>query len=325
MTSTRMSSAITLTLTFTFLTLSLAKKGKIAVYWGQEGGDSGSEDTLSSTCEFGNYDIVLVSFLDTFGCGRTPSLNLHTHCGIHTCTPCTTLHTQIQHCQKNGVKVFLALGGPRGSYSLCSTGDAKVVSNYLYGNFLSGESGPLGSVVLDGIHLHIENGGSYLHWEDLLHELYKIKERGFTFYLSSAPLCFLPDRYLDRAIKTGYFDYIFIRFYNCPTCQYSSSSNASFLLDSWNAWSFYVSPNTSLLMGLPGAPDAALNGGYIPTQNFINDVLPYIQQTPSYGGVALWDRSRDVQTRFSNLIKPLVLDSTETMWSVISNSSCICM
>ncbi|CAJ1967850.1 unnamed protein product [Sphenostylis stenocarpa] len=320
-----MGSLIAVTFTFTLLTLAMAKTGKIAVYWGQDKGDG----TLSSTCESGNYEILLLGFLNTFGCGRTPSLDLDAHCGDHTSVPCTRLGTQIQSCQKKGVRVFLALGGPSGSYSLCSSGDAKVISNYLYGNFLSGQSGPLGSVTLNGIHFHIQTSGSFLHWEHLVQELYIIRERGNTsnhnfFHLSASPQCFIPDPYLDKAIKTGNFDYIFVHFYNNPTCQYYSSGDSSWLLDSWNAWNFYVSADTWLFLGLAAAPDAAPNGGYIPPQILVRDVLPYMHQASSYGGVVLWDRSRDVQTRYSNLIKPQVLHLTKTLSSVTATSPSLC-
>ena len=138
-------------------------KGGIAIYWGQNNGDG----TLTATCDTGNYEIVILAFLNTFGCGRTPDWNFAGHCGSW--NPCTKLQPEIVHCQQKGVKVFLSLGGAIGSYSLCSAEDAKEVANYLYNNFLSGQYGPLGSVTLDGIDFHIEE--SELYWDDLAREL----------------------------------------------------------------------------------------------------------------------------------------------------------
>ncbi|QHO36493.1 hypothetical protein S245_031533 [Arachis hypogaea] len=57
---------------FFLLALSSAHaKGGIAIYWGQNNGDG----TLTSTCDTGNFEIVLLAFLYTFGCGTTPDWN----------------------------------------------------------------------------------------------------------------------------------------------------------------------------------------------------------------------------------------------------------
>ncbi|CAI8589789.1 unnamed protein product [Vicia faba] len=49
----------------------------ITIYWGQNLGDG----SLSSTCNTGNYKIVLLAFLNVFGAGRTPIWNFAGHCG----------------------------------------------------------------------------------------------------------------------------------------------------------------------------------------------------------------------------------------------------
>ncbi|KAJ1388463.1 Glycoside hydrolase superfamily [Sesbania bispinosa] len=70
------------------------------------GGQNNGDGTLTSTCNTGNYEIVLLSFLTTFGCGKTPQWNFAGHCGDW--SPCTKLQLEIQHCQHKGVKVFLS-------------------------------------------------------------------------------------------------------------------------------------------------------------------------------------------------------------------------
>jgi len=45
--------------------------GNIAIYWGQNLKDG----TLTSTCDTGNFKIVLLAFLNVFGGGRVPSWN----------------------------------------------------------------------------------------------------------------------------------------------------------------------------------------------------------------------------------------------------------
>ncbi|XLT10583.1 hypothetical protein HN51_056376 [Arachis hypogaea] len=274
---------LTLLLFFLFTLSSAHAKGGIAISWGQNNGDG----TLTSTCDTGNFEIVLLAFLDTFGCGTTPELNFAGHCGPW--FPCDNLQPEIEHCQRNGVKVFLSLGGTFGPYALCSPEDAKNVSDYLYNNFLSGKTGPLGSVYLDGIDFHID-----------ARELDTHRKQDRYFYLSAAPQCFFPDYYLDDAIRTWLFDYIFVQFYYNRRYQYD-------IFSSWNTWTSYVKLNNTVFMGLPAAHDAAPRGIYISPQFLCSDeILPIIKQTPNYGGVMLWDRFGDANNHYSDQIKDCV-------------------
>ncbi|KAJ1385399.1 Glycoside hydrolase family 18, catalytic domain [Sesbania bispinosa] len=308
---------ILIVLSLLTINTSEATTGGIAIYWGQNNGDG----TLTSTCDTGNYEIVLLSFLTTFGCGRTPQWNFAGHCGDW--SPCTKLQPEIEHCQQKGIKVFLSLGGASGSYSLCSTEDAKEVANYLFSNFLTGQSGPLGSVTLDGIDFDIE-GGSNLYWDDLAKELDALRQTNNYFYLSAAPQCPIPDYYLDKAIKTGIFDYVFVQFYNNPPCQYSDG-NTGPLFQSWDAWTSLVLTNNTVFMGLPASTDAALSGGYIPPQVLISEVLPYIKQTPNYGGIMLWSRFQDVTNHYSDQIKDYVPQYVLRFVKTVSNAISDCV
>ncbi|KAJ1388467.1 Glycoside hydrolase family 18, catalytic domain [Sesbania bispinosa] len=290
---------ILIVLSLLTINTSEATTGGIAIYWGQNNGDG----SLRSTCDSGNYEIVLLSFLTTFGCSRTPQLNFAGHCSDW--IPCTKLQPEIEYCQyEKNVKVFLSLGGATGSYSLCSPEDAKEVANYLFSNFLAGQSGPLGSVFLDGIDFDIEDG-SNLYWDDLAKELDALRQTNANnyFYLSAAPQCPIPDYYLDKAIKTGLFNYVFVQFYNNPPCQYSDG-NTGPLFQSWDDWTSLVLPNNStVFMGLPASSDAASSGGYIEPDKAISEVLPYTKQASNYGGIMLWSRFQDVQNQYSDQIK----------------------
>ncbi|XP_015878159.1 acidic endochitinase-like [Ziziphus jujuba] len=285
-------SSILLLFLVVFSAFKPSQAGGIAIYWGQ----NGNEGTLADTCNSGNYQFVNIAFLTTFGNGQTPVLNLAGHCDPSAGT-CTSLSADITSCQGKGIKVLLSIGGGVGSYSLSSAEDAKQVSDYLWNNFLGGQSSsrPLGDAVLDGIDFDIE-AGSGQFWDELARSLNGHTER--KVYLAAAPQCPFPDDNLKGAIQTGLFDYIWVQFYNNGQCQYGGDTNK--LLSSWNQWT--ASPTQQLFMGLPAAPEAA--PGFIPSDVLISQVLPTIKSSPKYGGIMLWNRQFD--TDYSNAIKASV-------------------
>lgn len=266
----------------------------IATYWGQYTDETG----LADTCATGNYQFVNIAFLNIFGNGQTPALNLAGHCDTRPeSNTCTRLSSDITACQNRGIKVLLSLGGEKGTYSLASPDNAKEVADYLWNNFLGGQSSsrPLGNAILDGIDFDIESG-SVQYWDDLARALsgYSSQRK---VYLSAAPQCPIPDNYLDTAIKTGLFDYVWIQFYNNEQCQYTNSVDN--LLARWNEWTSV--PANQIFLGLPAAPEAANSGGYMPADVLVSQVLPIIKNSPKYGGVMLWNRFFD--TDYSSAIK----------------------
>nr|XP_027063467.1 acidic endochitinase-like [Coffea arabica] len=272
----------------------------IAVYWGQ----NGNEGSLEGACRSGNYDYVNIAFLVSFGSGQTPELNLAGHCIP---SPCTFLSSEIEVCQSLGIKVFLSLGGSspgqgRGQI-LASPEDARDVAAYLWNNYLGGQSDsrPLGAAVLDGIDFDIEYG-SNLYWDVLAEALFNYSTAERKVYLSAAPQCPIPDGYLDTAIQTGFFDYVWVQFYNNAPCQYTSG-DPSKLFASWDQWASYTGVNT-LFLGLPAAEAAAPSGGYIPPEVLVEQILPVVQSYPKYGGVMLWSRYYD--QNYSTAIRPYV-------------------
>ncbi|KAJ1689617.1 hypothetical protein LUZ63_013772 [Rhynchospora breviuscula] len=270
-----------------------AQAGSIAVYWGQNGG----EGTLADTCATGNYQYVMLAFLTTFGNGQTPVLNLAGHCDPPSGT-CTSLTSDIQSCQSRGIKVILSLGGATGSYQLTSTSDAQSVADYLWNNYLGGNSSsrPLGSAVLDGIDFDIE-GGSSDYYGDLANYLSQYSSQGNKVYLTAAPQCPFPDTYVGPALQTGLFDYVWIQFYNNGQCQYSSGDTTN-LVNSWNTWTSSIKA-TNMFLGIPASPSTP---GYIPPNDLTSQVLPAIQGSSLYGGIMIWDRYADVQNNYSGQV-----------------------
>ncbi|XP_039172454.1 acidic endochitinase-like [Eucalyptus grandis] len=259
--------------------------GEITVYWGQNGG----EDSLADTCASGNYDIVNLAYLDVFGNGQAPVLNLAGHCDPPS-GGCTGLSSDINSCQARGVKVMLSIGGSSGSYYLASAEDAKEVATYLWNNFLGGQSSsrPLGDAVLDGIDFDIVKGTDQ-HWDDLATYLSAHSSSGKKVYLAAAPQCPYPDAWLAVALQTGLFDYVWVQFFNNPPCEYNSG-NITNLQNAWNQWT----SNTAgkIFLGLAASLDAA-NNGFIPASDLISKVLPAIKGSANYGGVMLWSKYYD--------------------------------
>ncbi|KAL9324016.1 hypothetical protein ACSQ67_008873 [Phaseolus vulgaris] len=242
--------------------------------------------------------LFLSLFSHSYGAGIAVYWGQNGHCNPLS-NGCQGLSSDITTCQNGGVKVLLSLGGGAGSYSLNSAEEANQLATYLWDNFLGGQSGsrPLGDAVLDGIDFDIESGGGE-HWDELARAL-----NGFSsqrkVYLSAAPQCIIPDQQLDSAIKTGLFDYVWVQFYNNPSCQYSSG-NTNNLISSWNQW--ITVPASQVFMGLPASEAAAPSGGFVPADVLTSQVLPQIKQSSKYGGLMLWSRFFDLQNNYSNQI-----------------------
>ncbi|WRX11578.1 Glycoside hydrolase family 18 [Theobroma cacao] len=283
----------TIALLIFFVAVALSKTSYaafISTYWGQ----NVSEGTLKEACDTGIYDIINIAFLNVFGGGRTPSMNLAGHCDPPSGT-CVIFGEQIRYCQRLGIKVLLSLGGAIGTYGLTSKDDAQSVADYLWETFLPGRTspGPLGDATLDG--------ASNLYYDDLVRFL---KEKSESVYLSAAPQCPFPDYHLGPAIDTGLFDAVGVQFYNNPPCQYHDGIFDD-LIKSWNQWTTSINV-TNILMGLPAAEDAAPAGGYITVGNLTSYVLPVIKKSAKYGGVMLWSRSFDKETGYGASIKPFI-------------------
>ncbi|VVA11219.1 Hypothetical predicted protein [Prunus dulcis] len=268
----------------------------VAVYWGQ----NGNEGTLAETCATRKYKYVNIAFLDKFGNGQTPEINLAGQCNPAS-NGCTIVSSGITSCQSQGVKVLLSLGGGIGNYSLASPADARAVADYLWHNFLGGKkstSRPLGDAVLDGIDFDIELGSTQ-YWDVLARSLKAYSKPRRAVYLAGAPQCPFPDKFLGGALNTGLFDYVWVQFYNNPQCQYSSG-NTDNLINSWNKWTTSIKAGL-IFLGLPAAPEAA-GSGFIPATVLNSEVLPVIKKSPKYGGVMLWSKFYDDQSGYSSSI-----------------------
>ncbi|CAK7348789.1 unnamed protein product [Dovyalis caffra] len=274
------------------------KAGSIVVYWGQDG----REGTLTSTCASRKYDIVNIAFLSIFGNGRKPQINLAGHCDPSS-NGCQKVSNDIRNCQNQGIKVMLSIGGGTSGYTLTSDAEARGVAEYLWNNFLGGRSNsrPLGDAVLNGIDFDIEGGK--LHYVALATRLSELSRGGRKVYLTAAPQCPFPDDWLDDALATGLFDYVYIQFYNNRPCEFNANNPKKFK-DSWSQWTSSV-PAQKFFVGLPASQQAA-GSGYVGTDLLKSQVLPFVKGSSKYGGVMLWNKYHDDRNGYSSQIRSSV-------------------
>ncbi|KAK1283157.1 hypothetical protein QJS10_CPB21g01799 [Acorus calamus] len=207
-------------------------------------GQDRREGSLTA-CTTKNYAYVNIAFLSVFGSGTTPTLNLAGHCDP----------------------------------------SAGTLADYIWNNYLGGSSSnrPLGAAVLDGVDIAIESGVS-AHYDELARFLSAANTtRGRKVYLSAAPQCPYPDASLGPALTTGLFDYVWVQFFNNPPCEYGGSGNVSNsnLVKSWKQWTMSVRAG-KIFVGLP-ASTAAVGSGYIPPATLTSQVLPAVNESPTYG------------------------------------------
>ncbi|GMN44485.1 hypothetical protein TIFTF001_013678 [Ficus carica] len=181
--------------------------GGIAIYWGQKG----SEGTLSQTCATGKYSIVNIAFLNIFGNGQTP-----------TNQPRWPLQPGSQHLHRRQRRHKKLLKPRNQGDALHRRRYRTLLSVICYGC----------DAVLDGIDFDIKLGSTE-YWDNLARYLKGYSNLERPAYLTAAPQCPFPDRFLGNALNTGLFDYVWVQFYNNPPCQYPSGAIDG-LLNSWS-------------------------------------------------------------------------------------------
>ena len=268
-----------------------AALGNIAVYWGQ-GGDS--EGSLREACKSGNYDIIILQQLIVYDDGRTPELNLGRHC-----SDCTNLEKQIKYCQSKDIKILLQIGQVQKTQNAVAANSedaAKKLAKYLLKNFLSGQSGPLGEVSLDGIDMASVPEGNNLKFDQLVEALNGSSET--KIYLSASPFCVYPDYYLNNAIQTEKLDFIFVQFFYQNPCIYTDG-DAENLFKAYKTWTKNV-PESLIFLVVPASPDLE---GYIEPRVLNKEIIPVVSEASNYGGIGIFDRHFDKIRQYSSKIK----------------------
>ncbi|KAJ2554371.1 Chitinase 2 [Coemansia sp. RSA 1933] len=268
----------------------------LAVYWGQNTlatvtDGSANEQQLSDYCSNADApDVIMIAFNDVFT--ESPQLDLADHCqktfSGSVMLDCQSMADQISDCQKKGIKIILSMGGASGAYSIDSNATGEAYAQTVYDTYLGGNNAsvqrPFGDAVLDGIDLDIE-GGEPTGYAAFTNKLHQISPNST---ITGAPQCPFPDTYLGDALDNGWFDAVWVQFYN-NVC--SPDNTDQFNFDTWANWATTKSQNKNVkvYIGSPACQKCAgsgflgatkLSSVYTSTKSKFSDVL---------GGVMLWD------------------------------------
>ncbi|GAB4860792.1 hypothetical protein Ancab_035955 [Ancistrocladus abbreviatus] len=160
---------------------------------------------------------------------------------------CKSLSNDIRNCQNRGITVLLSIGGGAGSYTVTSQNDAVAVAQYLWDNFLGGHSN------------NRPLGDAVLDGIN-----FDIEQGGSQYYTDLAGK-------LYQLVQGG-------------ECEFSPSNPNAFK-SSWSQWISSIRAK-KFFVGLPASPSAAENG-FVGANYMNSQVLPFVKQSPKYGGVML--------------------------------------
>ncbi|KAJ1278983.1 hypothetical protein BS78_04G120100 [Paspalum vaginatum] len=291
------------------------RTGQLTVFWGR----NKAEGTLREACDTGLYNTVVISFYSVFGHGRY-WLDLSGH-------PLAGVGADIKHCQQSkGIPVFLSIGGGGRNYSLPSSASAEAVAVHLWNAYLGGGSSdvhrPFGDAVLDGIDFYIDHAGSsssnYAELArrlDYFNSMYYHATKKYV-RLTATPRCAFPDARVERALQTGLFERIHVRFYGDDKCSYKNGGTDG-IVEQWEKWTARY-PKSQMYVGLAAAESGVPEGAPPPVEVYLKylyyDLLPKVQKAPNYAGVMIWDRFTDKNTGYSTAVKG---------WASCSYGGCI--
>ncbi|KAG0652566.1 Chitinase 3 [Hyphodiscus hymeniophilus] len=279
----------------------------VAVYFGQS--PVTSDTTLALQCADPDIDIVILAFVTASSDGgQYPQINFGPACGGQTAEmasdapgllSCPQLAADITTCQtKYGKKVFLSIGGATGQISFTTAASAGSFATMLWnlfgppGNIDSGLR-PFGDVQLDGFDVDNEDALS-ANWEAFATTMRTLfaSTPSKTYYLSAAPQCPYPDASDPQALLL-LTDFVWVQFYNNPSCQIGSAGFVA-SLQQWStallASELPVKPK--LYFGAPAFSDAGpvayeAIGNAEGMQGVVESVVGL--GLSNFGGVMFWD------------------------------------
>jgi chitinase len=208
---------------------------------------------------------------------------------------CGQLASAIDTCKASGVKVILSLGGASGAYSLSSQEEAQSIGQNLweaYGHTnISRVPRPFGDTFVNGWDFDIEvsGGNQYYHYLiDQLRSNFK-SDPANTYYITGAPQCPIPEPYMQGMITNSKFDYLWVQFYNNPSCSITGVVN-------YVDWERNVANTSSadakIFIGVPASPLAATGTSsgaqYYVTPRDLTALVRRYSRYNAFGGVMMW-------------------------------------
>ncbi|KZV77579.1 carbohydrate-binding module family 5 protein [Peniophora sp. CONT] len=317
----------------------LTRHDNVVSYWGQNSYGATHDDTanwqktLSYYCDDDAVDMFPIAFVNKFSStGGLPEINLASTCNnVDNATfsgtklaDCSSLATDIAHCQSKGKAITISLGGAGGGVGFTDDASGEAFATTIWNLFLGGSSStrPFGSAVLDGVDLDVESGTGtgYVAFVNKIRSLSSGSSK--KYYITAAPQCVYPDAALGSVINAADFDAIFIQFCefkpSCPSqyaltdaldnnqCglqNYGIASDWNFGL--WDHWARFVSPNpdVKIFLGAPASSTSA-GGGYQDASTLSTIATTMRKDFPAFAGVMLWDESQAyVNGRYDLAIK----------------------
>jgi chitinase len=263
---------------------------------------------------------------------------------------------QVRQCQAAGKKVLLSLGGAQGysDTTIPSDQDAEMLASKLWNLFLGGMEipqtnaiRPFGNVILDGIdvgkkhtpaglwtlnavlpepanfHSVDNESGTTAHLAPLisaLRALFQSSAATKPYFLSAAPQCPRPDASIPLSSMQTSLDFVWVQFYNNPSCNLASGTS---FLNSLAAWSGDLAADTAdfintgngvssprLYMGVPAWPGA---GSRYVDANGLRGLLQSVNGAhANFGGVMFWDGAFGEESAESD-------GSSETLMQVVKD------
>uniref|UniRef100_A0A453AC01 GH18 domain-containing protein n=1 Tax=Aegilops tauschii subsp. strangulata TaxID=200361 RepID=A0A453AC01_AEGTS len=262
--------AALLALSFLAATAAAGDHG-LTVFWGR----NKDEGSLGEACDTGIYNTVIISFYSVFGHGR--------YWGDLSGHPLYGIGADIKHCRGKGIVVLLSIGGGGTQYSLPSSQSAADVADNLWNAHLGGGRRGVFRPFGDAVLARRLSG-------------YNRYYRGAPgVRLTATPRCVYPDWHVQRALDTGLFERIHVRFYGEDRCSYNHVHKDG-VMAQWSKWTARY-PRSKVYIGLAAANVPGRNDKVgLMSMNY--DLMPSVKQAANYGGVMLWERYYDKQTGY---------------------------
>ncbi|KAJ2690798.1 Chitinase 2 [Coemansia spiralis] len=261
-----------------------------ASYYGQN--SARNQKTLGSYCADATEDVIVLAFMNGF---PNIILNFANACETtfegSSLLHCPNIAADIKYCQSQGKVVILSMGGAAGSYGFSSDSQASQFADTTWNMFFKGTAAqrPFDDAVLDGIDLDIEGGGTsgYTAFISQLRSHFA-SDPGRQYYIAAAPQCPFPDAYLGSTLNSGWFDMVYVQFYNnyCGLNAYPTWFNFA----DWDNWAKTqsINKNVKVYIGTLGSPTAG-STGYVDGHTLSKIYADVRSKYTNLGGIMTWD------------------------------------